>query len=113
VLANSRVYITAEKYDIQPLKLLATAKYKAAVVTLWNNQTFSESVYLIYSNTVEPDRSPRDVVAQTAEEHIKALLEKEEFMTMPKDHSDLSFDVIRKMAGVVNVKMESEDGQDD
>ena len=34
VLASSRIYIASEKYDIQPFKLLAAAKYKAAVATL-------------------------------------------------------------------------------
>jgi hypothetical protein len=38
----------------------------------------SESVHLIYSNTVEADKNLRNVVAQTAKEHINDPLEKEE-----------------------------------
>jgi len=102
VLVNSKVYIAAEKYDIQLLRLLAAAKDKAAVATLWNSLTFSESTHLIYSNAIEPDKNLRNVIAQI-KERIKALLEKGEFMTVLKDHGNLSLDVIRKMVGIMNV----------
>jgi hypothetical protein len=52
------------------------------------------------------------VVAQIAKEDINALLVKQEFVTVLTDHSGLSLDVIRNMAGAGSVAMEPDDLMD-
>jgi hypothetical protein len=113
VLANSKVYIAAEKFDIASLKTLAAAKYKQATLTLWDRPTFSESVDLIYDNTVKSDRKLRDVIAQTAKTHVIPLLDKPEFVTVLEKHRDLSLDVIKTLAVHENIHLQVGETTDD
>lgn len=91
------IYVVAEKYDVQPLKLLAQTKYEAILPAAWNTEHFIESLELIYDGIPEmsePD-SMRDLAIKTAAAHAKELMDRGEFMNLCKERGDFATDVFR------------------
>lgn len=97
LLINAKVYVIADKYEIQALKDLAVAKYKEVLPDTWNSPSFSESALLVYNNTVEIDRMLRDVIVQGASKNAKTLLDRGEFVDLLKSQSDLAVEVLREV----------------
>jgi hypothetical protein len=97
LLINAKVYVIADKYEIQALKDLATAKYMHVLPETWNNSAFTESASLVYNNTMETDRMLRDAIVQGASENVKVLLDRGEFVDLLKSQSDLAVEVLRKV----------------
>ncbi|MCJ1251050.1 hypothetical protein MMC30_008281 [Trapelia coarctata] len=95
LLINAKVYIIADKYEVQALKDLAIAKYVHVLPETWNSSAFTESADLVYNNTVETDRMLRDAIVQGASKNIKALLDRGEFVDLLKSQSDLAVEVLR------------------
>jgi len=91
------IYVVAEKYDVQPLKVLAKTKYESILATAWNTKEFVESLELIYDGLPEmsePD-SLRDLAIKTAAAHAKALMDREDFMDLCKERGDFATDVFK------------------
>jgi hypothetical protein len=91
------IYVVAEKYDVQPLKLLTQTKYEAIVSKAWNTEHFVRSLEVIYDGTQEmsePD-SLRDLAIKTAAMHAKELMIREDFMNLCKDRGDFATDVLQ------------------
>lgn len=97
LLINAKVYIIAEKYDIQALKELACAKYKEVWQKSWNSAHFTESASLVYENTVEEDKMLRDVIVKAASDNIKALLDRGEFVELLKSYGDFATDILKNV----------------
>ncbi|TAQ87236.1 hypothetical protein B7494_g4422 [Chlorociboria aeruginascens] len=97
LLINAKVYILAEKYDIQPLKLYSTQKYKSLLPGTMSSSCFVESLEMIYDGT--PDRVGaqellREIVINAASERAKDLLEREDFFMLCKDRGDIATDFL-------------------
>lgn len=69
LLLHTRVYAIAEKYDIQPLKQLARAKFEAAMACYWDSADFAEAIEEVYCSTLDNDRGLRDIVMQAFIHH--------------------------------------------
>jgi hypothetical protein len=111
LVINAKVYVIAEKYDIQALKEQAVAKYKEVLATSWNSSAFTESACIIYENTPETDRSLRDVIAHGAGQNAKKLLDRGEFVDLLKTHGSLAVDVLHE-AVTSNEREEQEPAYD-
>jgi hypothetical protein len=91
------IYCTAEKYDVQPLKVLAKGKYESILSSGWNTEYFVDSLKLIYDGTPEmsePD-SLRDLAIKTAATHAKELMDRGEFLSLCKERGDFATDVLK------------------
>lgn len=97
LLVNAKVYIIADKYEIEALKKLACLKYKEVLLNTWNTSNFSESASHVFENTVETDRTLRDVIVQVASDNIRALLDRGEFVDLLKRHGDIGAEIMRKV----------------
>jgi hypothetical protein len=86
LITNAKVYIIADKYDVQALKNWAATKYEEVLPKSWNNSAFTESARIIYDNTPETDRILRDVIVQGASENIDGLLDRGKFVDLLKSH---------------------------
>jgi len=94
---NAKVFIIADKYEIQALKEWAVIKYKEVLPSSWNSPNFIESACLIYNNTLETDRILRDVIVQEASKNIKELLDRGEFVDLLKRHGDFAAEVLKEV----------------
>jgi hypothetical protein len=91
------IYVVAEKYDVQPLKLLAQTKYEAILTKAWNTEHFVKSLEVIYDGTPEmsePD-SLRDLAIKTAATHATELMARGDFKDLCKDRGDLTTEVLQ------------------
>lgn len=98
LITNARVYVIAEQYDIEPLKVLARTKYAEIVPSTWNSTQFVQSLKFIYDGT--PDNISmkdklREVAMNTAGQHARELMEKEEFLALCKERGDIATDVLK------------------
>lgn len=94
---NVKVYSTAKKYDNLTLKLRAKKKFNKAVRTCWDMNDFAHCITEIYSSTSSTDQVLRDTVVEIAYEHIKALLEKNNFRSVLEKTAEFATDVIQLM----------------
>ena len=76
LLINAKVYVIADKYDIQPLKQLAETKYKNGLLGHWNSDSFVSSLKLLYEETPDNNRALKDFAMNAAGKHAKALLDR-------------------------------------
>lgn len=98
LVVNAKVYIVADKYELDDLKKLACTKYKQLLPGgTWNSSDFTESARLVYDNTMETDRMLRDIIVQSAGINVKALLDRGEFVELLKDHGDLATEIMGKV----------------
>jgi len=95
LLVNAKVYIIADKYDLQDLKALAKNKYEEVVPENWNSTTFVASLKLLYEDILESDRLLKYVAVETAGEHAKELVDRGEFVALCSEHGELAFDVLK------------------
>ncbi len=96
LLVNAKLYIIAEKYEIQALKELACTKYQQVLPETWNTSVFAESARLVYDNTVETDRMLRDIIVEVASNNAKTLLDRGEFVDLLKSNGGLATEIMRK-----------------
>jgi hypothetical protein len=93
----AEIYIIAEKYDVQPLKILVKEKYESLLSSGWNTEYFVDSLQLIYDGTPdmsEPD-ALRELAIKTAAAHAKELFDRSEFLDLCKERGDLLTDVFK------------------
>jgi hypothetical protein len=76
LLINAKVYVIADKFDIQPLKQLAETKYKEGLPGHWNSASFVSSLKLFYEETPDDDRALKDFAMNAAGEHVKAMVDR-------------------------------------
>lgn len=98
MLFNARVYKIAEKYRIPQLKERAKAKFEDTVRTCWDMDDFPLVVREIYTGTISTDRGLRNVVAETANNHIKSLLRKDDVLSVLEECGGFSADVLQLLA---------------
>ncbi|KAF8853777.1 hypothetical protein BDZ45DRAFT_64972 [Acephala macrosclerotiorum] len=96
LITAADVYIVADKYDVEGLKVLACNKYKALCGYYWNDEHFIESLSLIFDNT--PDTNETDmlrvVALNAAVLHAKELLGKESFQELCQCRGDIATAVL-------------------
>lgn len=95
LLVNAKVYIIAEKYDIQALKQWAVVKYKEVLLATWNSSSFIESASLVFENTPESDQMLRKVIIRKASENARALFDRNEFVALLESHGGFAAEVLR------------------
>ncbi len=95
LLVNAKIYIIADKYDIQALKEWAVAKYKEVLPVTWNSPSSIESASLVFEKTPESDRMLREVIIRKASENAKSLFDRGEFVALLQSHSDFAVEVLR------------------
>lgn len=97
LIKHAKVYIMAEKYDIQPLKTLARQRYSFVADNYWNSCCFVQSIELIFDGT--PDISEGDdlrkAVLEVASRYMKRLLAREDFAQMCQKRGDIGFAILQ------------------
>ncbi|RFU33137.1 hypothetical protein B7463_g3156, partial [Scytalidium lignicola] len=95
LLVNAKIYIIADKYDIQALKEWAVVKYKEVLPATWNSNSFIESAILVFENTPESDQMLREVIIRKASENAKTLFDRGEFVALLQSHGYFAAEVLR------------------
>ncbi|KAM0139911.1 hypothetical protein ACHAP3_002972 [Botrytis cinerea] len=97
MVKHAKVYIIAEKFDIQPLKTLARQKYSSVANNYWNSCCFVQSIELIFDGTpdISEGDSLRKAVLEVASRYMKQLLVREDFAQMCQERGDIGFSILQ------------------
>lgn len=95
MLFNVRVYEIAEKYRISQLKQRVKAKFENIMRTWWDMNDFSLVIRQIYTSTIFANRELRNVIVETANNHIKSLLWKNDILFVLEQCERFSADVFQ------------------
>lgn len=79
LMFNTKMYILAEKHNVQDLKRLATTKFKEAARAGWQTPSFIAAVDHLWANTVAPDTTLRDQMASIGCDNLKELVKTRSF----------------------------------
>ena len=82
LVTNVMVYIIADLLEIQGLKELAKNKYEDALLDDWNSASFVASLKLLYEETIDADRTLKDVAIRAAGDHLEELLDQGDFVAL-------------------------------
>ncbi|KAL8647329.1 MAG: hypothetical protein Q9226_006477 [Calogaya cf. arnoldii] len=93
---NARMYVAGDICCIDRLKLLAKAKFSAALVNGWDKEDFSEVIRFIYDNTVSSDRGlrVRESLVPILVQHKEMLRSDDTFMNVIETHGEFAKDLI-------------------
>ena len=84
----------ADLYDISRLQNLAKKKFEKASAACWNNPLFSTATKRLWENSVSSDSVLRDVIANIADDKIRALRDCGEFRDLMIARGDLCIDIL-------------------
>ena len=85
------MYFAGDKYDIGGLKMLAKAKFSAALVQGWDQEDhFPEAIRMVYENTVSSDRGLRECLKPILVVHKQKLQSNEKFMDMVETNGEFA-----------------------
>lgn len=91
---NARMYVVGDMYCIEQLKLLAKAKFSAALVEGWNKEDLPEVIRFIYEKTVSSDRGLRECLVPTLIQHKQALRSDDAFRKVVETVGEFAVDLI-------------------
>ncbi|KAJ8061745.1 hypothetical protein OCU04_009542 [Sclerotinia nivalis] len=101
LVKHAKVYIMVEKYDIQPLKLLARERYFTISKTCWDSSYFVESIELIFDGTPEIPGGDclRNSAVEIASRHPKQLLARDDFTQLCQERGDIATSLLQLICG--------------
>ncbi|KAF7859654.1 hypothetical protein EAF04_008733 [Stromatinia cepivora] len=100
LIKHAKVYIMAEKYGIQPLKILARERYFTISKTCWDSSYFVESIELIFDGTPEISGGDclRNSAVEMASRHPKQLLAREDFTQLCEERGDIATAILQSIS---------------
>jgi hypothetical protein len=94
LLLHTKMYILADKYDVEKLKTISASKYEALVEKGSHTPEFCEAAELLWQNTADDDWMLRDIVIRITLQRINVLLEKEEFLDLMPPRGGFAMDIL-------------------
>lgn len=94
LFSSVRLYATADKYDIQPLKDLARRRFTSWTAAHWTHAQFPSLAREIYDTTPPTDRGLRDEVERAIALHADALISHADVRALLQDIDDLALGVL-------------------
>jgi hypothetical protein len=98
LIVNTKVYVSADKWDIPALKKLAANKFEDALPKEGKSSTFAMSLRLMFEETPESDRLLKDIALKFAGKHCKELISMTEFAAMCKKNGEIAVEVLTAAA---------------
>lgn len=99
LLAHTRVYALAEKYDIPALKDLAQSKFEMAMACFYDSPEFADAITEVYCSTIDSDRGLRDIVLQAFRSHPQ-LASTQDVYAVIKETPSLAFELWKVERGI-------------
>ncbi|KAI0010228.1 BTB/POZ domain-containing protein [Xylariaceae sp. FL0662B] len=89
-----RVYVTADFFLMDKLKVYALKRLKSELDRLWVSESFTYCIAEIYSATNESGKELRDAVVRVAKEHFEDLWVKKSFQALVREVGDFAVDLV-------------------
>ncbi|KAK5311066.1 hypothetical protein LTR93_011839 [Exophiala xenobiotica] len=92
------VYALADKYDVQPLKILARQRFQDWVRLNWQHHELPALAREVFDTTPSSDLGLREEIAKTLAEHCTALLPQEDWAHTLEENAQMSYMVAVKLS---------------
>lgn len=96
---HARMYVVGDMYRVDQLKLLAQAKFSAALVNCWDKEDFPEIIRFIYDNTVSSDRGLRESLVPVLLQQKDKLRADGAFMNVVETYGEFAEDFVSALIG--------------
>lgn len=93
LLKHSKMYATADKYDVTGLKELAVKYFQVACDGCWDVESFAVTIDHVFCSTLPEDTGLRSIIIDTMSNNM-VLMRKAEIRAMVVAHSDLAVGVL-------------------
>ncbi|KAF2846091.1 hypothetical protein T440DRAFT_482817 [Plenodomus tracheiphilus IPT5] len=93
LLTHTKIYGTADEYDIVGLKKLSIEKFRRACLHFWDSPEFVGIIDYVFAMTPEHDKGLRDIVCNTISQHM-SLLDKLWIRALMTECNELVFGVL-------------------
>ncbi|QSZ32630.1 hypothetical protein DSL72_002209 [Monilinia vaccinii-corymbosi] len=109
LIKHAKIYIIAEKYDIQTLKNFAGRRYSCTLCTCWNSSFFVKSIELVFDSTpdISGGDSLRNTIMEAASIHAGELLDRTDFLQLCQERGDIATAILQ-----ARVKLSVSSGND-
>lgn len=97
---NAKIYVIAEKYDIQPLKALARARYEEVFISVHRKDfttKFIDSLIILFDGTPEGDEL-KSFAFRGAARNSADLLPNDGFGQLFMERGDIVFEIFKALA---------------
>ncbi|KAI1370746.1 BTB/POZ domain-containing protein [Hypoxylon crocopeplum] len=91
-----RVYVTADFFLMDELKVYALERFESKLQRLWVSGLFVDYIREVYNSTNESKKKLRDAVTQVAKERLSDLWLKKAFQSLVGEVGDFAVDLLAK-----------------
>ena len=95
---HARLYAMASKYDIPPLKTLATNKLSSEARQEWDSGDFARAIVVAFGSTSDTDRGLRDTITSVILEHASAMSSDELIAAAISSIEGLAFELFKQQS---------------
>lgn len=99
-LFHAKVFVIADKYEVEGLQKLAVQHCEAAAKQLRFTSSFAETIAFIYDKTTTTHRSIRDAVLHIANENTGKMLKRKPFTEMLDTNGEFARELLQLNYGL-------------
>lgn len=96
LVEHARVFAMAIKYQIDGLRQLAAKKFKQTASVHWNHEDFAHAIHVVYTSTVDDVQELRAIVADTINDHLNDLQDKDEIEVVVSSLGGLAYSLLKR-----------------
>lgn len=96
LIEHAKVFAMAVKYHVDPLRDLATHKFRAEAEQHWDHEDLAQAIQLIYTSTADEITQLRSIAVEVLVHHRSDLLKKPEIATLLQSITGLAYDLLMR-----------------
>ena len=89
---NAEIYVIADKYQIEGLKILAMQKMESSLQSNWTDTEFIHTIQYVYGPNSPSHSELRDILSRSAVQHLSTLEHQQHFHETLKTFTAFSYD---------------------
>lgn len=96
LIEHAKVFAMAVKYHIDPLRDLATEKFRADAEQHWDHEDLAQAIQVIYTSTADEITQLRGMAVEVLAHHRSELLQKPEIAALLHSITGLAYDLLMR-----------------
>ena len=94
LIEHAKVFAMAVKYYVNPLRDLATEKFRVEAEQHWDHEDLAQAIQLIYTSTADDITQLRSMAVEVLAHHRSDLLKKPEIATLLHSINGLAYELL-------------------
>ena len=98
IITHAKMFALAVKYQAKGLRHFAKCSFAYAIQTVWKSDALPEIIEIVLNSTPEDVTDLRNILFDSLNEHIGAIMKKPEINELFRDQPDLAYETLRRRA---------------